>query len=34
MLTEVNPLKGKRNGAVLNEQVWFKNGQVIAHNLA
>jgi hypothetical protein len=32
--TEVNPLKGKRKGALLKEQVWFEDGKVIAYNLA
>jgi hypothetical protein len=31
---EVNRLKGKRKGAILKEEVWFENGQVIAYNLA
>lgn len=34
VLTEVNPLKGKRKGAVLKEQVWFEDGKVIAYSLA
>lgn len=33
-LTEVNPLKGKRKGAVLKEQVWFEDGKVTAYSLA
>ena len=31
---EINPLKGKRKGAALKEEVWFEEGQVIAYNLA
>jgi len=31
---EINPLKGKRKGAVLKEEVWFEDGRVIAYNLA
>lgn len=31
---EVNRLKGKRKGAILKDEVWFENGQVIAYNLA
>jgi len=34
VLTEVNPLKGKRKGAVLKEQVWFEDGEVTSYNLA
>jgi hypothetical protein len=34
VLTEVTPLKGKRKGAVLKEQVWFEDGKVIAYSLA
>lgn len=34
MSVEINPLKGKRVGAVLKEEVWFEEGQVIAYNLA
>ena len=32
--TEVTPLRGKRKGAVLKEQVWFEDGQVVAYSLA
>ncbi|MGB8258894.1 MAG: hypothetical protein WCE75_01025 [Terracidiphilus sp.] len=31
---EVNPLKGKRKGALLKEEVWYEDGQVVAYNLA
>lgn len=31
---EVNPLKGKRKGAVLKDEVWYEDGEVIAYNLA
>ncbi len=31
---EINPLKGKRKGAVLKEEVWFEDGRVAACNLA
>ena len=34
VLIEVNPLKGKRKGALLKEQVWFGDGKVIAYSLA
>ena len=27
-------LKGKRKGALLKEQVWFEDGQVVAYSLA
>jgi hypothetical protein len=33
-LTDVNPLKGKRQGASLKEQVWYEGGKVIAYSLA
>ena len=33
-LTDVNPLKGKRKGASLKEQVWYEDGNVIAYSLA
>jgi hypothetical protein len=33
-LTEVTPLRGKRKGAILKEQVWFEDGKVIAYSLA
>jgi hypothetical protein len=33
-LIEVNPLKGKRTGASLKEQVWFENGNVTSYSLA
>ncbi len=31
---EVNPLKGKRQGASLKEQVWFEDGEIVAYSLA
>ena len=31
---EVIPLKGKRKGAVLKDEVWYEDGEVIAYNLA
>ena len=31
---EVNPLKGKRKGASLKEQIWFEGGKVVAYSLA
>ena len=31
---EINPLKGKRKGALLKEEVWFEGGKVVAYNLA
>jgi hypothetical protein len=31
---EVNPLKGKRKGAVLKDEAWYEDGEVIAYNLA
>ena len=34
VLIEINPLKGKRKGAVLKEEVWFEDGAVVAYNLA
>lgn len=34
VLTEVNPLRGKRKGAVLKEQAWFVDGKVTAYSLA
>jgi hypothetical protein len=30
----VNPLKGKRKGAVLKEEVWFEDGKVVEYSLA
>lgn len=33
-LIEVNPLKGKRKGASLKEQIWFEDGKVVAYSLA
>jgi hypothetical protein len=33
-LIEVNPLKGKRQGASLKEQVWFEDGEIVAYSLA
>lgn len=32
--TEVNRLRGKRDGAILKDQVWYEDGDVIAYNLA
>ena len=32
--TEVTRLKGKREGAVLKDQVWYDDGKVIAYSLA
>ncbi|MGA7339493.1 MAG: DUF6516 family protein [Terracidiphilus sp.] len=34
MKLEEYRLKGKRNGALLREQVWFENGKVDAYSLA
>jgi hypothetical protein len=34
VLIEVNPLKGKRKGAVLKEQVCFEDGKVSSYSLA
>lgn len=31
---EVYPLKGKRKGAVLKDEVWYEDGEVVAYNLA
>jgi hypothetical protein len=31
---EVNRLRGKRKGASLREQIWFKDGQVTGYSLA
>lgn len=31
---EEHRLKGKRKGALLKEQIWFEDGQVIAYSLA
>jgi len=31
---EEHRLKGKRRGAVLKEQIWFEDGQVVAYSLA
>ncbi|MDE3187335.1 MAG: transcriptional regulator [Acidobacteriota bacterium] len=31
---EIHRLKGKRKGASLKEQVWFKNGAVTSYSLA
>ncbi len=33
MSTEVHRLRGKRDGAILKDQVWYEDGQVIAYNL-
>jgi hypothetical protein len=34
MKLEEHRLKGKRKGALLREQIWFENGQVVAYSLA
>jgi hypothetical protein len=34
VLIEINPLKGKREGASLKEEVWFEDGKVTSYNLA
>ena len=31
---EVHPLKGKREGALLNEQIWFEGETIVAYSLA
>lgn len=31
---EVNRLKGKRKGAILKDEVWYEDGEVVAYNLA
>jgi hypothetical protein len=31
---EVNSLKGKREGAILKDEVWYEDGEVVAYNLA
>lgn len=31
---EINRLKGKREGALLKDQVWYEDGEVVAYNLA
>jgi hypothetical protein len=31
---EVSRLKGKREGAVLKDEVWYEDGEVVAYNLA
>jgi hypothetical protein len=31
---EVNRLRGKRKGAVLKDQVWYEDGEVVAYSLA
>jgi hypothetical protein len=31
---EIHRLKGKRKGALLKEQIWFEDGEVVAYNLA
>jgi hypothetical protein len=31
---EEHRLKGKRKGALLREQIWFEDGQVVAYSLA
>ena len=33
-MLEEHRLKGNRKGAVLKEQVWFEDGQVVAYSLA
>ena len=30
---EINPLKGRRKGAVLKEELWFEDERVVAYNL-
>jgi hypothetical protein len=34
VIAEVHRLKGKREGAVLKDEAWWKDGQVVAYNLA
>ena len=34
MTLEEHRLKGKRKGALLREQIWFEEGQVVAYSLA
>jgi hypothetical protein len=31
---EEHRLKGKRKGALLKEQLWFEDGQIVAYSLA
>lgn len=31
---EVTPLKGRREGAILKEEVWYEDEKVVAYNLA
>jgi hypothetical protein len=31
---EINRLKGNRKGAVLKDEVWYEDGEVVAYNLA
>jgi len=31
---EIHRLRGKRKGALLKEQVWFEDGEVVAYSLA
>lgn len=31
---EVSRLKGKRKGAILKDEVWYLDGEVVAYNLA
>ena len=31
---EVNPLKGKRKGALLKDEAWYEDGEVVGYNLA
>ncbi len=31
---EVNRLGGKREGAILKDEVWYEDGEVVAYNLA
>ena len=34
VLTKVTPLRGRRKGAALKEEVWFVDGKVTSYNLA
>lgn len=34
VIAEVHRLKGKREGAVLKDEAWWEDGQVVAYNLA
>ena len=31
---EVHPLRGKREGALIKEQVWFDDGEIVAYSVA